>query len=178
MRNFVFIFFLLWVVPVFAEPELLVNWQSPKQKIIELKLTGEDPDLDKCLNNGLEIRYRYEAKLCNKTCAKKLVETRFLSWDPISKSYRIEMDRHRDNQNPEVRVLSEKSEALKILMLVKDINYSFWEPKSGNILRARAFSECHGEYSSTLKTLSYYLSLGLIRLGGFNTGWNDYHLFN
>ena len=40
----------------------------------------------------------------------------------------------------------------------------------------RVSSECRGDFNKTLARISSVLTLGLVRLSGFDTGWLDFKL--
>ncbi len=176
------IFFPLLIV--LASPELNVQKNNLNPKILSIEVTGKDSIVKECLDNGQEIRYRFEIKVCDAkyfwgNCSKTMVETHFLSWNPISNSYQIITDRHRDQKLPEGQTFEHREQALIALRTMEDFNLEFF--KKANLtptsyLQARGFSECRGEYSKTFSELSYYLTLGFLRLSGFSTGWKNFPL--
>jgi hypothetical protein len=172
------------IIVLFASPELTVERPNPNKPTVSLEVTGKDAIVNDCLDNGQEIRYRFEMKVCDSdsfwsSCSDKIVETHFLSWNPISNSYQMINDLHRDHKLPEGLTFDQREEALIALRTIKDLDlgkFSKAKLNSRSYLQARAFSECRGEYSKTLEELSYYLSFGLLRLSGFSTGWKNFHL--
>lgn len=40
--------------------------------------------------------------------------------------------------------------------------------------RGRVYAECRGEYSESMKKLSYVLSFGLVRSSGYDSGWVEF----
>lgn len=175
----------LAAILIFLSPELQINWLNEARPAVEFNLIGEDKLFDKCLSRGQEIRYRFEFKLCKKRslfddCSKEFVETHFLSWSPISNSYSMVVDRHRDQKLPQGIQYHTKQEAELAMRKISKLDilnlFNLNEVSQKHYVHARAFSECRGEYNHTLVELSYYLTLGLVRLSGFNTGWYDYEL--
>ncbi len=172
------------LIVLFASPELTVQHSNQNPKVFSLEVSGKDEIVNDCLNNGQEIRYRFELKICDSDsfwndCSEEIVETHFLSWNPISNSYQMITDLHRDQRLPEGQTYDQREDALTALRAIKNLNLEQF-PKikltSNSYLETRAFSECRGEYSKTLEELSYYLSFGLLRLSGFSTGWKKFHL--
>ena len=185
MFNLTFLFVNL----IIAAPELVINWNTAENDRFEFVDEGHDSSSDKCLDNGLEAQYRFEAKVCiNKNawfedCSDELIETRFLSQDLITKDYRLVSDRHRDGSEPTVENFSKLSDAKKSLRSVESVELSTFLSSLSKgydrdklYLRARLLSKCQGELSETWTRLSYYLSFGLIRIEGFDSGWQSYDL--
>lgn len=177
---------LLALVIILGNPELILHGTKENPQIINLEVKGKDSLVNECIDNGQEIRYRFELKVCENSsffgsCSPPMVQTRFLSWTPISNAYQLISDLHRDHKLPEGLTFADREEALTALRTIKDLDLGFFKEYQANgdtYLQARAFSECRGEYSKTIAELSYYLSLGLIRLSGFNTGWTNFELNN
>lgn len=185
MFNIAFIFINLIV----AAPELVVNWNTIESDHFEFVVDGRDPNVDKCLENGLEAQYRFEAKLCLKgdalfaKCSDELIETRFLSQDLITRDYRLVSDRHRDGKEPIVENFSKLSDAKKSLRRIDSVGLKVFlnslsaKPDRDKLkLKARLLSKCQGEVSETWTRLSYYLSFGLIRIESSDSGWQTYNL--
>ena len=168
---------------------MAINWNSLASDQFEFLVQGNDSDSDKCLANGLEAQYRFEAKVCIKSdswfenCSDELIETRFLSQDLITKDYKLVSDRHRDGSEPIVENFIKLSDAKKSLRTVELVRLSTFLSSLSKgydpdrlYLRARLLSKCQGELSETWTRLSYYLSFGLIRIEGFDSGWQTYKL--
>lgn len=179
--------FLTLINIVFAAPELNINWLDKPKTQLSFSIKGKDSELESCLNNGLEMQYRYEAKLCKSRklwypkCPREFVETHLLSYDPVSDSYSLKVDRHRDDIEPQVIVFNSRRKALQSFYNIENVSLDFLAGGRASLLKsnkryleARAFSSCKGEYSKTFSELSYYLTFGLVRIAGFNTGWNRY----
>ena len=193
MKYLIVILLLFYSVELFGDdsskPSLSVNWYNKKKTKLIFSIEGKDPELIKCIDNGLEARYRIEATLCKSRnlwfdkCPLSLVDTYFLSYDPISETYKVEIDRHRDNLDPLISVFNKRELALQAFKDSMPVHIDFFAGGRAEFLtnkklyiKARAFSTCKGEYNSTFSDISYYLTLGLIRVEGFNTGWNTYLL--
>ena len=88
------------------------------------------------------------------------------------------VDQHNDQILPKGSQFDTREKANNAMRKISklDILKLFNKSKieKNNYLHARVFSECRGEYNKTLVELSYYLTFGLVRLSGFNTGWYDY----
>jgi hypothetical protein len=181
---------LMIVAPLLlAVPEVVVKWSSPRFEALRVQVRAADGLLDKCVKGGLAMEYRYEVRLCRRlpvwfdACAKSWRERRQLSYDAISSSYHVESDRYGDEESPEVRYFSSFDEARKALAAVEQVPVSVlaggrdeYLSETRSYVGVRVYSECKGDTNRTVARISSILTLGLLRLSGFDTGWVDFKM--
>lgn len=174
---------------ILAGPTPYIQWADLEQGAIKMWVQGEDPLLKKCVESGLGMRYRFKVQLCRQRagwfarCSKVRNVIHILKFDPISENYTLAKDLLGDPENPTVLGDISLEEALSQLRKVERFDLSNIakevevELNSRNAyLSLRIVSECRGEYNQTVADLSYLLSLGTVRLDGFDTGWLDFNL--
>ena len=182
--------FLLLFVPLIIQfPVLNIAWDSQAEGEINIKISGEDKLLEKCLESGLKMEYRYELQLCKRRSAwfdrckdmRTLIHT--LEFDPITENYVVRTDLHGDDEDPKVITTTSSTEArtllsrinkLSLLKISEQDQYYYKSPRS--YLSTRVTTECQGDHNETIADISYFLSLGLIRISGSNSGWMDFNL--
>ena len=170
-------------------PQLAVRWSGGSYQGIKAVMDGYDPALEQCARSGLEVHYRYELKLCRRrsmwldACAVPRVEQRSVQYDPISESYTVNSDRLDDEEPPRAVKTASFAEAMQQVVLVPYMSLAFLDRDRIGVERypdsyvsARVVSECRGSYTQALSRLSYFLSLGLLRTSGSDTGWVDFQL--
>ena len=184
MLKFVFL------IPLFfGLPEIQVSWTDSSFTVLHIRLDVADELLSKCLKSGLEMEYAFETQLCRRraawfdACARRCRDRHRLSFEPISGSYTLVSDRLDDEIGPQTRSFSSLEDARRAMAEVEPLNLEFLaagEPRYiGNrraYVRVRAESHCKGDYNRTLARISSFLTLGLVRISGFDTGWTDFKL--
>jgi hypothetical protein len=89
---------------MFAFPDLRVNWSGGQLNAVRVVAEGKDEVMEQCVKSGLEVRYRYELRICKRrflwadSCNDPKVEVHSLQYDPISESYRVMVDKIGDNE--------------------------------------------------------------------------------
>jgi len=183
-------FNIVFLLPIFfAFPDLSVDRRASKIESFTVRAAGEDSLLDDCLKSGLEASYRYEVSLCRPrlfwapTCYDERVETHAVSMDPISETYKFTWDRLGDSIGPEsvsmtdidlIKKAMRHSRSMSTRYLTDGKKTVIEHPKA--FLNVRFISECRGEYNKTLSKISYYLTLGLVKVSGTDSGWNRFAL--
>ncbi len=191
MNKTKIILLLILLLPAisYSDPKVLVNWSKKRStKKIDINLFGNDELINQCLNSGFVHQYRYELELCRRrtawfdSCEDVRKEIHQLEFDSVSDSYKFITDRLRDKKEPIELQLQEKEEALNAMRSVKkyplkSLNSKFPKPDiSKYYLSVRVMADCKGDRSDITKGISKVLSLGLVRVQGFNTGWLDFNL--
>lgn len=174
---------LLLVPIVFGFPDLRVKWTSPKEEGVNVSIVEKDPLLDNCVKSGFEMRYRYEVQLCRKRtfwfseCKDKRIVYNALDFDPISESYKLTRDLWDDEVAPDTISLQAAEEASERMSNVEALPLSFLGEGDGDFtsqpklfIVVRAYSECRGEYNRTLADISKFLTFGLLKISGFDSG--------
>ena len=183
--------FILFLLPlVFAFPSLELSFEDESQGLLAVQVVGRQQEfLEQCVSNGLEVRYRYHFELCKRRgywfdgCLKGRREIHRLNFDPISETYKITVDRHRDGADPSSQVFDSLDAAVSEMSRVKSLPVDFlshgdvgYLTGKNAYLSVRVESRCRGDYNKTLARISYFLSLGLVEIPGFDSGWVDFTL--
>ena len=166
-------------------PDLNLNWLSSQDKgAFSASLPGYNNELNACVASGLSLRLRYEFKICTSSkfwfddCGRIRVAVNSVEYDPISETYLVTKDFLGDVDLP----ISQRMEALpravsevthisevKLDWIDSDASHTLQQSRTG--LRGRVIVECRGDYSESVKRLSSFLSLGLIRTNEFDSDW-------
>lgn len=173
-----------------AEPEVHLEWNDVEKTNLALRLKGPDAELDSCLQSGADMLYRIELKRCRqykllwRECTEEVVETHNLKFDSINQTYNLKFDRFRDGAEPYTEIFKNRHAAIRALRGIKSIpaEYMSFNKESkladNEYILVRAYSRCSVRGSKTLNRLSNFLTLGLVRFYGFDTGWRQYNFDN
>ena len=146
--------------------------------------------MERCLDAGVEVRYRYIMRYCTKgrfwfdNCGDNLVEVRSVRYDPLKESYTAQYDRHGDDIDPVILNITSRSEAYKILTTIPFVELeeiSEGRNKNGqdrDYLGVRIISDCRGSIGSSLLDISNLLTFGMIKINRFDSGWIAFYLNN
>ena len=180
---------LLLPANLFAEPVPRVRWSGEGFDHIQVSLEGEDGLMDRCLNSGFTLHYRFTLQLCEKssfwfdTCNDERQVRHSMSVDPLSESYSMESDRYGDVEGPQTTIINDAEEARYQYGQLQKLPLSFLVDENESVqygedsyVSVRVISHCEGEVNKTLSRISSFLTLGLVRISGFNTGWVDFVL--
>lgn len=180
---------LLLLPLIFAVPELRINWSAPEDSSITIQLQGDARESANCLRGGLELSYKFEARLCKRrpfwfdTCQDVRELTRKVSYDPISQTYSVDEFWSSDRANVVNTRYSSRRSMVRYVHTLAAVPLkflSFRESEFVNSKRSyvsvRVRTDCRGEYNETLAAISQVLSLGQIEVSGFDTGWIDFRL--
>ncbi len=174
---------------LFAAPEIKVDLAGSAAQQIDVRVTGKDGLLEDCVKSGLSFRYDFQVRICKRrpmwfdTCPEERVEKHALSYDPISGNYRLVIDRFGDDKQPFSKNFSSSAAAARRFSLVRNLPLLFvargktrYLHSNRSYLSVRVVSECRGEYNKTVAAISSFLTLGMYRVSGFDTGWVDFKL--
>ncbi len=180
---------LLVMIPLLlAPPELRLKWASGGAAGLNVAVVGHDSVLASCVKSGLEARYRFDFRMCRRRagwfdgCEAQRSQVNALRYDPISETYRIISDRIGDREEPVIKQVESASEALSAISAIESLPLTFLKSTPLNASKARYYvalrvlSECRGEYNETMERISYFLTLGLVKTSGFDSGWIDFGL--
>lgn len=177
---------LLLGVPASAAPDVKVNWATPAHDQINISVDGYDELRKECVKSGFQVRYRFELQLCRPrtlwldSCHNRRLVTHAIEYDPVGDSYKVVSDLFGDQAEPTAWEGSSEAEALAQLTRVKAFPLAFLggasDQAAQSYVTVRVLSECKGEYDPIMSKLSYFLSLGLIRISGFDSGWIHFDL--
>lgn len=181
---------LFFLVPVlFAFPSVGMRWTDNARKAVALSLEGLDSRWEKCVESGLQARYRMEVKLCRKRsmwfdeCLESEKVSRSMEKDPVSGMVKVSEDFLTDTSEPEAQGFETYGEALSAMLAPIEISFQKLGTEEPEMmankkayLRVRATSACRGDVSPTVRRLSQFLSFGLIDLQDKASGWSDFKL--
>ena len=181
----------LFSMPLHAieDPDVLINWSKKRNKqFLDVKLTGEDPLFAQCLNSGLNLQYQYELKLCRRrslwfdSCNKTRKAIFRLHLDSATGMYSFVGDLLGDQLQPEKDQFDSEDAAKGRIRAI--IRYPM-ELLTGQVeevdlnntyLSVKVLSDCYGKRGQLASNISRVLTLGLVQVQGFDTGWIDFTL--
>lgn len=187
MRHYSFL------VPVFLAaiimtPTAAVRWK-PDRKSLAVVFDHGDPAIEECIQSGLEVRYRIELKICHHRqgwfdgCMENQLITRTVQFDPIGENYKITTDLINDSAPPSSIIETDPDVAAEVLQnyIIEDFARPYQQsiikkPDRVYYLSMRARGFCQQDEQSLIAQIPYYLTLGIFRFSGFDTGWVDYQL--
>lgn len=169
-------------------PELELGWVTQGDKSrLRASLHGYDSELASCISSGLSVRFRFEFQLCHKRkfwfddCKGSRLAISTVEFDPISETYAVTSDLLGDSEPPVVDRVIEIPKALALASNRSDISTAWLSKGAESVnskvdraFRGRVSAECRGEYSESMKRLSYVLSFGLVRSTGYDSGWLEF----
>lgn len=171
------------VLSILAIPELSLKWSDPSHRAVDIVVSDENRNVNECLDLGLTVRYRVELQLCRdlsgwfSSCREVQTVVRTLERDPISENYRFIEDTLGDESDPEQTSYLLRDAAITRLRLIDQRSLQSLggprELQKGDqplFLQVRLLADCKGEYNRTLARISYFLTLGLVRIHEENTG--------
>ncbi len=177
----------LFVVPPLVD--LSVRWTDDKREALEIKITAQNEVLDRCLSSGLEVRYRYELSFCSRrsiwfnACKDRRLIFQSIQYDAVSQTYNVMTDRHGDEEDEISESFDSKERAIDQVSHIPALPLSYlsqsdikFMDRSGRYVSLRVLGECRGEYSEALAKIGYFLTLGMVKVSGFNSGWLDFEL--
>lgn len=183
-----YIFIIAGIFSYFSVPHPVLNWDMKES--ITITAEGEEDLLDRCLEGGVEVRYRFEMRYCTQgnywfdDCDSKVVIIKSLQFSPLKETYTLESDRLGDEGKPELTTFNEKLPALKALRTVPNLKLSvlaksrpvFSSPD--DYVEVRIVSDCKGSVGGPLLDISHFVSFGLIKINRFDSGWLSFFLKN
>lgn len=171
-------------------PELSVTWSRPgAYDAVMVSVRGFDQVSEQCFKSGLELRYRYELRVCRTAsfwydrCGSNRIIMRSSQWDPTHETFKVISDRLGDAKEPEVVTYTDPEAARRRLSLINQISLSETFATDADLLaerrrylQVRLLTQCKGVSNQTVERLSYFLSLGMVRTNGFDSGWISFNL--
>lgn len=180
MRLCVLLLLLLVSVvrPAFADT-VTVRWSSGARDAIDIAVEGQAEYLNQCVRSGFEGRVRFEVALCRRRqmwfgrCSDTVTEVHALRYDAVTNGYSLTADTWGDSELPRKESFSDEDGALRAVATIGawGLDSLGWERERGRYeVRLRAIVECKGEYNELLARIPYLLTLGLVRVIGFDSG--------
>lgn len=182
------IFLKLIIVFIVSAPEFRFDWLTlGDNSKFKASLIGYNEQLQRCAASGLALRLRYEFQICEDKklwfdeCKDVKRAMSSFEYDPISETYLVTKDFLGDVDLPMSERVEKLDKAIAKVSILEDVSFAWIAGKSEanpdlkNIdpkgLRGRIVVECRGNYSESVKRLSSFLSLGLIRTSEFDSNW-------
>ncbi|MBX7145410.1 MAG: DUF4390 domain-containing protein [Oligoflexia bacterium] len=174
---------------MFAVPEPVVNWTDAGHNALRLEVPEREDFSAECLKNGLELRYRFEMRVCRRRmlwtdgCDAARVQIQSVQYDPISEGYRVSIDLIGDKESPKVTHMQSESEAMGLALRIpsvalSEIGYSTqrFPAEKEPYIGIRVTADCKGDYNETISQISSFITLGLLEVGSTDSGWVDFRL--
>jgi len=159
--------------------------------------------IEKCLMAGIEVRYRFRARVCRrgeswtKHCGREIEETHLVRYDRISETFYLTVDRLDDSVQPRTLQFNNREDALRATQVSESFtlasladedstllpsamvpfsSLSSAVPTSPSItLEGRVLGYCRGE-RSILSRITEQLTFGLIGRPPVDTQWERFSL--
>ncbi len=167
---------------LFGAPQVTV--QEPAPNAVTITLKDIDSEYEQCIPSGFKLRYRFEMQLCRERqfwfsrCKDTRTIIRALEYDAVSQRFKLNTDQLGDEEETLTTNFDSLSPALRAISMLETVPLTrFGAPKEGLdlekswTLSTRVLVDCKGDYSKTLSDISYFLTLGMVRLNQYNTGW-------
>lgn len=166
----------------------VVQW-SGNGSAVDIRMPPLDQDTEQCLQSGLDVRAIFDIKVCARgtywfdDCTDRYRETRTVQYDAVSESYSIITDIFTDGKRPQTlsgASYEEASSALRALEALplarvgEEVQDLLQQRKA--YLSVRVRGSCLEEERSFGARVPYYLTLGMFRFVGFDSGWIDFSL--
>lgn len=164
--------------------DLTVSWQDHEKGLLNIRYEEDMTLAKECIDTGFVYEQRFLLQACDDDtawfpdCRRTRKQVHKLSRDPVRSMYVVVTDLHGDIDGPVSNSFPTLQEAFDSFSQVDDfpISHLQRDDKEKNDLSVRIVTVCKGEYSETLAQLSYLLTLGLLDIGGSDSGWIDFDL--
>lgn len=147
---------------------------------------GRDEAMVRCVEAGLELRYRYDVEICRKrswwfdSCGDVRSEIATIRYEPVSDVYLVHRDLLGDGSEPSVARFMTASDAFDDASLSMPISYGFLadgeeklEKSTRRYVRVRGTSRCNEERDRTLSRVTQGLTFGLVKRHQFDSDWQE-----
>lgn len=185
----------MFVSLALAQSSLTVTWLDDTYERVAIRSRVDIELVETCVNSGLTVEFRFLLRLCERrrnwfdSCEAEQKQLHHIAYDPVTRSFQLSVDRLRDDQPQERLTFERLSPALDALVRIRELPLLFLSgdfPAGTTVsdeaqrkfiedhyIGVRTIATCQGEYSQTLARVSYLLTLGLVDLGGEDSGWHD-----
>ncbi len=176
----------LMVPALLLVPSTIVRW-LPDRSGFHISLEEQDKHILQCIQTGLEVRTRMEFKLCRRRsgwfdrCGDNQLLTRSVHYDPVTENYRIVTDLLNDSAPPATLLETDVDKAQKLMQdftipAETVLDPEMVQPGKTIYIGVRIRGYCERDEKSLFVQIPYYLTFGMFRFAGFDTGWVDYEL--
>lgn len=166
-----------------AAPHLVIQLNDVG---VRTAVQGRDEAMVRCVEAGLELRYRHDAEICRKrswwfdSCGDVRSEITTIRYEPVSDVYVVRRDMLGDGAGPSVARFMSASDAFDEASVSNPITYSFladgkekFLKAKRRYLRARGTSRCNEERDRTLSRVTQGLTFGLVKRHQFDSDWQE-----
>lgn len=172
---------------IFAFPEPRMNWSNREAGELRITLPGEQELLNRCIESGLQVSYRFKLRLCRRRaawfdrCGDTITEIHSMQFDPISESYKVEVDRHGDASDPLSTTVATPAQARELAgripnLRISDLGGSTAKLSPKSYIDVRVITDCKGGLDAAMLELSHMLTFGLVKIDRFDSGWVAFKL--
>lgn len=168
-------------------PAIDLHWTERSESAIQISVVGQDDFIERCARSGLEVRYRYRLMLCKARsywfdgCQDARIIKASFRYDPISETYAVAIDQHRDADAPRTLTVTSLDQAFAAISNIAEVKLATLGAEE-QLDRSRAYlalqllGNCKSGYSETFARISNVLSLGLVGAGVYDSGWMHFSL--
>jgi len=177
--SLLFVLFFVASVGSAVAETVTVRWSSGNLDAIDVAVEGQGEYLNQCVRSGFEGRVRFEVALCRRRqmwfdrCSDTVTEVHGLRYDAVTNGYSLTSDTWGDLEPPRTESNVEEDDALLRVASIggRLLSTLGWESGRGRYdIRLRVVADCKGEYNELLARIPYFLTFGLVRVNGFDSG--------
>jgi hypothetical protein len=181
--SFTYLLFIFLFYPVFGKADTpTLNWNDSEHSVLRVNVPGREQAIRECVDSGFQVRFRFYLELCRARtfwfdkCYPVMTSQKTLSFDAIGDQYRLNFDIFDDQQEPQDFQLSSREDAIeevarvaqiKLIALSTDGKISTNKGK----INLRIKSDCRSALKENLSQVSSLLSLGIIQVHRYDSGW-------
>ncbi len=181
----------LTAVPLLSLALALVDirWHGDNRKGLDITAAERRVDVAGCLEESMKARLRFEARICRRRsgwfdyCREPRFEAHTVTYDEVTESYRVVIDRLDDKQEPTAVEISSRDEAVGLVIAVEDLRLSFLAGSEielledrDSYLQIRTIFSCRGNSSRPFAHISRFLTFGLLNNLEDRSEWQDLKL--
>jgi hypothetical protein len=172
---------LLLAPPLHLAPEFITGYEPSG---LSAKVQGREDSMSQCVRGGVEFRCQFKFEACEKrrlwldNCRQVREVRSTLKYDPISETYRVSRDMLGDADPPETGQFESLNKAFTSVLEMEGIPLSFVTGDNSSLQQSdrlyvdtRAICYCREDFSQALAKVTNVLTLGLIQLRPFDSGW-------
>jgi hypothetical protein len=156
-----------------------VKWANDTRDAVRIVVDGEEEFFTQCIRSGFEARMRFEVGVCRRRegwfdrCSETFTEVHALRYDAVADAYLLTRDRWGDAAPPTEETVGDAENALRGLAEIgpEPLAQHGWAADGRRYyIKLRAVADCKGEYNELLARIPYLLTLGLVRVNGYDSG--------
>lgn len=164
--------------------------EAGERQGIDITAPDRRGEVVRCLDESLKARLRFEARICKRRsgwfdyCRDARFEAHTVTYDELTESYRVVLDRFDDKQEPIALEIANKDEAVVLVTTVEDLRLTFLAGSEGELLenrdsylQVRTVFTCRGNSSRPFAHISRFLTLGLLNTVEDRSDWADLNLY-